>query len=126
MLRAGNTLMQAIEAISQMTLKVRFKNALIRMLVSIQGGSSFAQAIEKESTMFPPIVSRLIASGEASGELEAMLARSASNQERELEMTLGNLMAIFEPLMIVIMAAVVCTIVFAILLPIIEMNNLVS
>ena len=54
MLRSGNTLMQAIEAISQMTNKVRFKNALVRMLVSIQGGSSFAQAIEKEKTMFPP------------------------------------------------------------------------
>jgi len=68
----------------------------------------------------------MVASGEASGELETMLARSAHNQQRELDMTLNNLMAIFEPLMIIVMAAVVCSIVFAILLPIIEMNNLVA
>ena len=109
MLRAGNTLMQAIEAISQMTEKVRFKNALVRMLVSIQGGSSFAQAIEKESTMFPPIVSRLVASGEASGELQVILERLAINLNRSADIKRQFITAMFYPTFVTIAAAGVVT-----------------
>jgi len=109
MLRAGNTLMQAIEAISQMTVKVRFKNALVRMLVSIQGGSSFAQAIEKESSMFPPIVARLIASGEASGELQVILERLAINLNRSAELKRQFITAMFYPTFVTIAAIGVTT-----------------
>lgn len=109
MLRAGNTLMQAIEAISQMTEKVRFKNSLVRMLVSIQGGSSFAQAIEKESTMFPPIVSRLIASGEASGELQIILERLAINLNRSADIKRQFITAMFYPTFVTIAAIGVTT-----------------
>lgn len=91
----------------------------------VQEGSSLHRALEK-SGLFPPMMVQMVASGEASGELETMLARSAINQEREVEMTLETLMSIFTPLLIVIMAAVVATIVMAILLPIIQMNQLVA
>jgi len=109
MLRSGNTLMQAIEAISQMTTKVRFKNALVRMLVSIQGGSSFAQAIEKESTMFPPIVSRLVASGEASGELQTILERLAINLNRSADIKRQFVTAMFYPTFVTVAAVGVIT-----------------
>ena len=91
----------------------------------VQEGSSLHRALEK-SGLFPPMMVQMVASGEASGELETMLARSAINQEREVEMTLETLMSIFTPLLIVIMAGVVATIVMAILLPIIQMNQLVA
>ncbi|MCP4985941.1 MAG: type II secretion system F family protein [Colwellia sp.] len=109
MLRAGNTLMQAIEAISQMTQKVRFKNSLIRILVSIQGGSSFAQAIEKEPTMFPPLVSKLIASGEASGELQVILERLAINLGKSAEIKRQFITAMFYPTFVTIAAVGVTT-----------------
>ncbi len=67
----------------------------------------------------------MVASGEASGELETMLGRVAQNQERELEMTLGTMMAILEPVLIVFMAFFVLLIVLAVLLPIIQMNSLI-
>jgi hypothetical protein len=59
-------------------------------------------------------------------ELEAMLARSATNQERELEMTLGTLMAVVEPLMVILMGGMVLIIVLAVLLPIFQLNTMVN
>jgi general secretion pathway protein F len=68
----------------------------------------------------------MIASGEASGELESMLSRCAANQTRELESKLSTLMSAFEPLIVVLMGGAVLMIVIAVLLPIFEMNNLVG
>ena len=75
--------------------------------------------------MFPPMMVHMVASGETSGDLETMLSRSALNQERELEMTLGTVMGLFEPLMVVFMGGLVLLIVMAILLPIFDLNTMV-
>jgi len=91
----------------------------------VQEGSSLHRALQ-QSGRFPPMMVHMVASGETSGELETMLKRSATNQERELEMTLGTMMALFEPLMIVFMGGMVLTIVAAILLPIFDLNTMVN
>ncbi|MCK5480752.1 MAG: type II secretion system F family protein, partial [Gammaproteobacteria bacterium] len=67
-----------------------------------------------------------IASGEASGKLEEMLERAAINQEREIETLIAALLGLFEPMLILIMGAVVLVIVLAILLPIFDLNQLVQ
>jgi general secretion pathway protein F len=68
----------------------------------------------------------LIAGGERSGNLERMLERAADNQEREVESMIGTLLALFEPALIIAMGGIVLVIVMAILLPIFQMNQLVS
>jgi general secretion pathway protein F len=68
----------------------------------------------------------LVSSGESSGELEAMLERAAQSQERELDGLLTAMVGLLGPLMIVGMGLVVMAIVFAMLLPIFEMNSLIS
>jgi general secretion pathway protein F len=77
------------------------------------------------SRLFPPMTIHLISSGEASGELEAMLERAALSQERELDGLLTAIVGLLGPLLIVIMGLFVMGIVFAMLLPIFEMNQLI-
>ena len=84
-------------------------------------GRSLAQA-----KLFPPMTIHLISSGESSGELDTMLERAANNQERELDGLLGALVGLLGPLLIVVMGVFVLAIVFAMLLPIFQMNQLVA
>lgn len=67
----------------------------------------------------------LISSGESSGELEAMLERAAVSQERELDGIMAALVGLLGPLLIIVMGLFVMGIVFAMLLPIFEMNALI-
>ena len=75
--------------------------------------------------LFPPMTVHLISSGESSGRLEEMLERAAANQERELDGLLTALVGLLGPLLIVGMGIFVLVIVFAMLMPIFEMNTLV-
>jgi general secretion pathway protein F len=68
----------------------------------------------------------MIASGESSGELDSMLARTAEQQEKSLESTVSGLVSIFEPVMLLVMGGVVAVIVAAIMLPILELQQMVQ
>ena len=92
---------------------------------TVREGGSLRKSME-ESGQFPPMMVQMVASGEASGKLEEMLERAAINQERELEMTLSALMSLFQPMMVLVMAGMVLTIVLAVLLPMFELNDLVQ
>lgn len=82
MLRSGNTLTQALEICAEMTEKRALSRSLIDMVIRIRSGSSFAAALAAQGRMFPPVVSKLVASAEMSGELQATLERLAENLER--------------------------------------------
>jgi len=122
---SGVPLLEGLRIAGEVLTNIELREASRQVATSVQEGGSLNRALA-QTELFPPMMVHMVASGEASGELEAMLARSALNQERELEMTLGSLMAIMEPLMVVLMAVVVGTIVLAVLLPIIKMNSLVA
>jgi general secretion pathway protein F len=78
------------------------------------------------SKIFPPMMIHLIASGETSGDLETMLDRAATNQEREMDAILGTVVGLLGPLMILLMGGLVLLIVLAMLLPIFQLNELVA
>lgn len=92
--------------------------------VMVSEGSSLSQSLE-HSGYFPPMMLHMIASGESSGELDDMLGRVAKHQQQEADLLMSMLLSLFGPLMLVIMGGAVFTIVMAILLPIINLNQLV-
>ncbi len=81
------------------------RNAVDIAAQQVSEGSSLSLTLE-QSGYFNPMLINLIASGEATGQLEQMLERAATNQERELETTMAMLMGLLEPLLIVVMGGV--------------------
>lgn len=123
--QSGVQLVEALKIAAQVVTNVCMQRAVDQAAVLLQEGTSLHKALD-QSNFFPPMMIQMIASGESSGELEAMLSRSALAQERELQGLIGTLVSLFEPLMMVVMGAVVLTIVLAIMLPVISMNTLVN
>jgi len=125
LMASGVPLLQSLRIAGQVLTNLVLREDSEAVAERVQEGSSLNRAL-RESGRFPPMMVHMVASGEASGELETMLERSATNQERELEMTMGTMMSLFEPLMVVFMGGMVLTIVLAILLPIFDLNTMVK
>ena len=90
---------------------------------SIREGESIAEPL-KRSGAFPPMVTHMIAVGERSGQLEQMLENVSRAYEADVETRVAALTSLLEPLMIVALGAIVAFITMAILMPLIQMNQL--
>ncbi|MFN0298055.1 type II secretion system inner membrane protein GspF [Acinetobacter albensis] len=87
-------------------------------------GGNLATQLER-SGYFPPMMVQMIKSGETSGELDRMLERASTMQDREVTTLISTLLALLEPIMLVVMASIVLVIVIAVMLPIVNMNNMI-
>ena len=125
LVRSGVPLVEALAIGTEVVANRVIRNDVIQATQRVREGGSFSRALEA-SRQFPPMMLHMIASGERSGELDQMLARTARNQENDLAATIGLLVGLFEPFMLVFMGAVVLVIVLAILLPILSLNQLVG
>ena len=100
------------------------RDAVERAAERVREGAPIGRSLAV-GALFPPMTVHLISSGESSGKLEEMLERAASNQERELDGLLTALVGLLGPMLVVAMGVFVTAIVFAMLMPIFEMNTLV-
>jgi general secretion pathway protein F len=109
---------------SEVVMNLPMRDAVDTAAERVREGAPIGRSLAA-SRLFPPMTIHLISSGESSGELQAMLERAATNQERELESLLAAMVGLLGPLLIVGMGMIVMGIVFAMLLPIFEMNQLI-
>jgi len=123
--KSGVPLVEALSIAAAVIANLRIRDKVIIAAQTVREGSSLTRALEA-SEEFPPMMLHMIASGEKSGELDQMLARTARNQENDLAAQVALLVGLFEPFMLVFMGAVVLVIVLAILLPILSLNQLVG
>ncbi|MCQ4312234.1 GspF family T2SS innner membrane protein variant XcpS [Stutzerimonas sp. VN223-3] len=123
--RSGVPLVDALGIAAAVIANLRIRDKVIEAAQRVREGGSLTRALDATGE-FPPMMLHMIASGEKSGELDQMLARTARNQENDLAAQVSLLVGLFEPFMLVFMGAVVLVIVLAILLPILSLNQLVG
>jgi general secretion pathway protein F len=114
--------LEAMRISGEVVTNLPMRDAVTAAAARVREGAPIGRSLQA-SRLFPPMTVHLISSGESSGELDSMLERAATNQERELDSMMGALVGLLGPLLIVVMGLFVMGIVFAMLMPIFEMNN---
>jgi general secretion pathway protein F len=122
---SGVPVLDALKISAAVVVNLPMRGAVLRAANQVREGRSLEKSLA-ESGLFPPMMVHLVASGEASGNLDQMLERAAVQQEREMSTLLSVFLSLFEPLVILVMGLIVLVIVLAILLPIFELNQLVQ
>jgi general secretion pathway protein F len=116
--------LDALRIAGEVVTNLPMRDAVIEAAQRVREGAPIGRSLAI-SRLFPPMTIHLISSGESSGKLEDMLDRAAQSQDRELDGLLTALVGLLGPLLIVLMGVFVMGIVFAMLLPIFEMNQLI-
>ena len=117
--------LEALKISADVVNNLPMKHAVVDAALRVREGAPIGRSLAARK-IFPPMMIHLISSGESSGELEKMLERAASNQEREMDGLLSTMTNLLGPFMVVFMGAVVMFIVIALLLPIFQLNDLVK
>jgi len=121
---SGVPLLVSLQAATRTLSNARLQAEATEAAERVREGGSLARALHSSKT-FPPVLIHMIESGERTGELPSMLERTAKILSGDLEQKALRLTAILEPILTLIMGAFVLFIVLAIMLPIIEINQLV-
>jgi general secretion pathway protein F len=122
LLASGVPLLTAMDIVKAILGNNRLVEVVEDARVNIREGESIAQPL-KRSGEFPALVTHMIAIGERSGQLEEMLDNVAVAYKREVDMRIDAMTTLLEPLMIVGMGIGVAIIVFAVMLPILQLNQ---
>lgn len=125
MLASGVQLLEALDIVRGLLNNVVLEKVVTDARATIREGEGVAAAL-KRSGQFPALVTHMIAVGERSGQLEKMLTDVADAYDREASTAISRSTAVLEPVMIVVMAGVVGFIVFSIMTPILQMNQMVG
>lgn len=125
LLSSGIPLLDALRIGGEVSGNQVYIKSLQYVSENVKEGTSLATPLE-QSGVFPPMVTRMIAVGEQTGELEEMLDKVADSYDQQVETTLSALTSLLEPVMIVVMGGIVGFIVLAILLPIFDITSTIS
>lgn len=121
----GVSMLPAMGIVSNVVGNTRIAEVIETAAVDVGKGQALHKSLD-EGKVFPPIAIQMIMVGEQSGNLEEMLNKVADVFEKEVETSVMRVTALLEPIMVLIMAAMVLFIILSIFLPILEMGNLVQ
>jgi general secretion pathway protein F len=121
---ASVPVLEAMRIAGEVVNNLPMRDAVMEAAARVREGAPIGRSLAA-SRLFPPMTVHLISSGESSGELDSMLEQAAVSQERELDGLLAAMMGLLGPLLIVFMGLFVMGIVFAMLLPIFKLNDLI-
>jgi general secretion pathway protein F len=124
LIEAGVPMLRALAAAEATLVNSALRAVVAEAIDRVREGSSLSRALSA-AKVFPPVLIRLVEAGEATGQLPKMLAHAARNQTYEVERRATAFATLLEPALILVMGAVVLGIVLAVLMPIIEINQLV-
>lgn len=124
LLASGVPLMPALEIARAIVGNTVLARAVAEAQEAVRRGEELARPLER-SGLFPPLLTHMIAVGERSGDLEGMLMKVSEAYEHEVETAIAGLTSLLEPVMILMMGAVVGFVVLSILLPIMEINQII-
>jgi general secretion pathway protein F len=125
LLKSGVPLLKALEIVKNVLDNAKLEKVVGEAAGSIREGESIAGPL-KRSGDFPPIVTHMIAVGERSGQLEAMLENVSRAYDAQVETRVQGLTSLLEPLIMVLMGGAVGFIAFSILMPLVQMNDFVQ
>ncbi|MEJ2032102.1 MAG: type II secretion system inner membrane protein GspF [Deltaproteobacteria bacterium] len=125
LLRSGVTLLAALEIVHNLISNRVIKKTIEETIRAVREGEGLAPPLQRAG-VFPKMVPQMAAVGEKSGELEEMMLKVADVYERQVDSTINTLLSLLEPLMILMMGAVVGFIIMAILLPIYQASQGIS
>lgn len=121
---SGVPIILALNAASKATAFLPMREAIQEAIKSVKDGGALSSSL-KSSKLFPPILIHLIANAEQTGNLDKMLDSAASQQENEVNNKITILTSILEPALIIVMGVMVMAIVLAVMLPIIQINQII-
>jgi general secretion pathway protein F len=125
MLSSGVPVLTALDIVKRVLNNTVLEKVIEDARIAIREGESIAVTLKK-SGQFPSMMCHMVAVGERSGQLEAMLENVAGAYERDVEMEVSRLTSLLAPIMILIMAVGIGFIIFSILVPIMDMGQMVQ
>jgi general secretion pathway protein F len=125
LLSSGVGLLNALDIVKNMANNVHISQAIDEAKDGVREGRSLAKELSK-SKIFPNMLCHMIAVGESSGKLEGMLSKAGKSYERDVNATLTGLTSLIEPVMIMVLGGIVFAIVISILLPMVDLINVVQ
>lgn len=126
LLQSGVAIIDALTITSEVVPNVRYREALSEAGESLRKGTALSEALRRYHSLFPPLVTEMIAVGERSGTVEDLLGNLAEFYSEETDRTLKNLTTVIEPLIIVVLGVVVGGMAVAVIMPIYDLAEHIS
>lgn len=123
LISSGVPILGALEIVASTAGNVHIEGLVMEASESVRQGETLASPLATKPKLFPPMVTRMIAIGEKSGALEALLMKISEFYDQQVEQSVEQLTSLIEPIMICIMGVLVGGMVLAIFLPIFELQK---